>query len=277
MFLISYSMNKVQFDAPDTESLRKEYFVADMHHHTKYSHDSNNSVNHLLDQCEEKKIYLAITDHNTISGVLCAYQDPRKKWIIPGIEVTVKEGKDVLVYFYSVTALKAWFEKRIKPHMKRKNSLALNKTSYPMKDFLLDLQEEKCLVILPHPCCVRAKSTFHYFQNPSRAYLLECIHAIEVINETMTRKSNLAALGWAMSLAKPFSAGSDGHRPDRVGEAITYAKAKNKTEFLDAIKKGKAMVRGTELKPNERLMAGVSIVLQKSRVRNNHRLDSEEL
>lgn len=271
-------MNKVLFDPVNLEELRKEFFVADLHHHTKYSHDSNNPVSHILDQCEEKKIYIAITDHNTISGVLKAYADPRgKKWVIPGIEVTVKEGKDVLVYFYSVSALKAWFEKRIRPHMKRKSSLKLNKTSYPMKDLLLDLQEEKCLVVLPHPCCARAKSTFLYFQNPSYAYLLEHIHAIEVINETMTRKNNLAALGWAMSLAKPLAAGSDGHRRDRVGEAITYAKAKNKTEFLDAVKRGEAFVKGTELKPNQRLMAGVNIVLQKSRVRTNRRLDSEEL
>jgi len=270
-------MNKVLFDSVNLEDLRKDFFVADMHHHTKYSHDSNNSVSHILDQCEEKKIYVAITDHNTISGVLKAQTDPRKKWLIPGIEVTVKEGKDVLVYFYSVTALKKWFEKRIKPHMRRKSSLKLNKTSYPMKDLLLDLQEEKCLVVLPHPCCARAKSTYHYFQDSSRAYLLEYIHAIEVINETMTRKNNLAALGWAMSLAKPLAAGSDGHRPNRVGEAITYAKAKNKTEFLDAVKKGKTFVKGTELKPNQRLMAGVNIVLQKSRVRNNRKLDTEEL
>ena len=146
-----------------------------------------------------------------------------------------------------------------------------------MADFLRELPHDKCVVVLPHPCCARAKSTYHYFRKEKNEHLLKYIDAIEVINETMTRKSNLAALGWAISLGKPLTAGSDGHRKDRVGEAITYAKATSKKEFLNCIKNGETFVQGQELKPNQRVMAGVNIVFQKSRVRNNLKLDSEEL
>ena len=94
--------------------------------------------------------------------------------------------------------------------MKNHNSLRMNKTTYPIADLLYDLARVECVVVLPHPCCARIKSTYHYFQQADRQHLLNYVHGIEVINETMTRKNNLAALGWAMALGKPFTAGSDG-------------------------------------------------------------------
>ena len=269
-------MNSVTFSKPDLESLRKEFFVVDMHHHTKYSHDSGTPVQHIIDQCEEQQIHVAITDHNTISGVLKASElENGSKWIIPGIEITTKESKDILVYFYSVLALKRFFKQKVKPRIPQKSSIRMNKTTYSMKELLEDLSQEDCLIVVPHPCCARIKSTYHFFRKKTYAPLLKHVHAIEVINETMPRKSNLAALGWAMELGKPITAGSDGHRPNRVGEAVTYARASNKKEFLDAIKEGKCFVQGSELRPNERLMDAFHLVAEKAKIRNNKRLDKE--
>lgn len=269
-------MNNVIFARPDHEQLKKEFMVVDMHHHTKYSHDSNTPVQHVLDQAEELGIYVAITDHNTISGVLKAWESPRgRKWVVPGIEVTTKEKKDVLVYFYNVTDLKRFYKENLKPHMKEKSSITASSTSYPMRDLLFDLKDERCIVVLPHPVCARIKSTYHYFKKPSKQYLLEYVDGIEVINETMTHRNNLTALGWATSLGKPITAGSDGHRPDRVGEAVTAAKVSSKSAFLDAVKAGDTIIRGKELKLSKRFAGAYHLVVEKAKMRHNKRLDKE--
>lgn len=269
-------MNSVQFQTPDLDELKKEYFIADMHHHTKYSHDSNTSVAHVIDQAENLGIHVAITDHNAIGGVLNAFESERgRQWVIPGIEVATKEKKDVLIYFYDVKDLVTYYNKHVKPHLKKRSSIRLSTSTYPIADLLEDTAHVHCLVVLPHPVCARIKSTFHHFKADRRKHLLEYVHAIEVINEKMTHRNNLTALGWATALGKPMTAGSDGHRPDNVGAAVTAAKAKTKEEFLDAIKEGVAIVRGTELKMNQRVTAAYYLVAEKAKTRKNKKIDGE--
>ncbi|MBR9703401.1 PHP domain-containing protein, partial [Candidatus Woesearchaeota archaeon] len=92
---------EVDFRTPDLARLQEKYFVADMHFHTKYSHDCNTPVKKIIALAKELDIYVAITDHNRIHGVIDAYKTAEgRKRIIPGIEVTTKEGKDILLWFY---------------------------------------------------------------------------------------------------------------------------------------------------------------------------------
>jgi predicted metal-dependent phosphoesterase TrpH len=263
----------IAYEVPDIAKLRRDHFVADIHFHTRYSHDCSTPIPKVLERAKELGIYLAITDHNAIGGVLEAHKSALgRKLVIPGVEVTTKEGKDVLIYFYNLNDLKRFFTKRVKPHMKKKSSIRSNRTKYSIHDLLDDLVEERCVVVLPHPIGAKTRASYGYFQRKKNNHLLDYIDVIEVINETMTHKANLASLGWAVQLGKPISAGSDGHTLKRLGEAVVAAKAKNKNQFLDALRDGKTVLVGKELRFRQRVGAYLHIVKEKARVRKNRRV-----
>jgi len=266
-------MKRVAFSAPDLINMRKHYMVADMHFHTCYSHDCSTPVEKILEKARLLGIRVAITDHNTIGGVLKAYETPLgRKLIIPGIEVTTKQGKDILIYFYDVRDLVRFFEQKVKPHKKQKSSLRSDRTKYSIYDLLPDLQLERCVVAIPHPVGAKTRASYGFFQRRKNQRLLSYTHAIEVINETMTHKSNLTALGWAIQYQKPMTAGSDGHMLKRLGEAVTAAHVTTRAGLLDAIKHGHTFVAGKELGLPERVGTYLHIVKEKARIGKNRRM-----
>jgi len=257
---------KVLYGPPDLDELRKTHFVVDTHFHTKYSHDCNTPVPDILDRAERLGIHVAITDHNKINGVLEAYSlEKGQRLVIPGIEITTKEGKDVIALFYDVHDLVRFYESKVAIHIKKKNSLRSDTTKYSIHQLLPDLQAERCVVMLPHPVGSKNRACFHYFQKQENRYLLKYVHVIEAINETMTHKSNLTSLGWSVQLGKPVTAGSDGHILRRLGEAITAAQVSDMAGFLDAVKSGHTVINGREMRLSERI--GAAYVILKEKVR----------
>jgi len=266
----------VDYETPQLLELRKEYYVADMHSHTRHSHDSNTPVKELLWRAQKLGIHFAITDHNQIAGVIEAYDLPGgPEMVIPSIEITTKENRDVLVYFYSVMALQRFYDDQVKPRMKHRSSLRMNKTQFSMHDLLPALEREKCVIALPHPFCAKPKNSYALLHKEKNEHLLDYLHAIEVINETMTHQSNLAALGWAVQLKKGAIAGSDAHISQRLGMAVTAAKAKTHTEFLDAIRKGRVLVAGSEINFTSRVAVAFRLLREKGRLLKNIRVDKE--
>ena len=72
-------MSRVYFSPPDIERLRREHMLVDMHFHSRYSHDCSTSVEAIVKRCKELGVFVALTDHNSISGVLSAHR------IAPGV------------------------------------------------------------------------------------------------------------------------------------------------------------------------------------------------
>jgi len=71
----------------------------DMHCHTNHS-DAPVKISDLLRYAEKKKIGIAITDHNQVSGSIQAIKNSRTTLVIPGIEVSALDGPHILLYFY---------------------------------------------------------------------------------------------------------------------------------------------------------------------------------
>ncbi len=244
-------MLKAEFAAPDLKALAREGFVADMHFHTRHSHDCATPVKEIIRKARQLGIWVALTDHNRIGGVLEArkYKDAP---VIPGIELCSREGKEIIAYFYDDRDLEAFYSKRIKPYLKEKNALRSSRTPIPMADILDFLSRENCVVHVPHPFGPQPRRGYTFFSRKQRAHLLTLVHSVEVFNSQMTRRANLSAMGWMVQLGKGGAAGSDGHRLRSLGRAVTMSDAGTVEEHLDRIRKGDVRVYGTELKQHER-------------------------
>ena len=114
-------MGSVIFKKPPLRKFRKEgseLFGVDMHFHTKYSLDGISRITTSIKKAKKKRIGFAITDHNEIKGVISAYKNKKGSMIIPGIEVTCRNGVHMLVYFYTKGNLEEFYNKSLKPKMK---------------------------------------------------------------------------------------------------------------------------------------------------------------
>jgi predicted metal-dependent phosphoesterase TrpH len=268
---------RVYFQQPNIQALRGQYFLVDMHFHSKYSHDSSTPVEQIVRRAQELGIRVALTDHNSIAGVLAA-EKIAPGVVMPGIEICTKEGKDILAYFSTVAELEAFFHRVVKPHLRRKTSLQSNATSLSAKELLVELSRERCVVAIAHPFAVPPRRSHAFFGK--RRELLQHTHAIEVLNMTMLHSQNLSSIGWAVQHHKPMIGGSDGHTLAPLGSALTVAKAQSWEEFLDHVVKRKIFVIGEERRLRHQIkhqvVTATRLLTQKARVFKNFRQDRRE-
>jgi predicted metal-dependent phosphoesterase TrpH len=252
MFIVDYVV-------PDLPALTKEGFVADMHFHTSHSHDSKTAVVDIVKLARKLGVAVAVTDHNRIGGAL---EMSRFKGvsIIPAIEICTSEGKEVIPYFYDAGHLQEFFERRLAPFLKEKNALRSNRTSISLRELLAMLEEEECVVSLPHPFAPQPRQSYRFFSR--RHDLAAHVDVVEVFNQTMTRRANLAALGWAVQLRRGVVGGSDGHVLKRLGQGVTVTQATSVAEHLDLLAKGAARIYGTELKAHQRVLGYASTTVR---------------
>jgi predicted metal-dependent phosphoesterase TrpH len=109
--------------------------------------DGADAVGDIAQRARELGIGVAITDHNAIEGAveLDSYDDV---FSIPGIEVTSREGSHVLVYFYRINDLKAFFSEDIKPHM---GATVMSSIELDVESIVRRARKYNSVVIFPHP------------------------------------------------------------------------------------------------------------------------------
>lgn len=236
---------RIDFTKPDIDSLRKEHMLVDMHAHSAYSHDCSTPLDQIVARARKLGVHVALTDHNNISGVLAGMRLAPDVFF-PAIEITTKEGKDVIPYFYSVGELTDFYDSVVKKYVVRKSSLRSSATKISMADLLDALSRENCLVTLPHPFAVRPRRSYAFFKHPERRKLLRHIHAFEAINQTMLHRQNLAAIGWATQFDKAMVAGSDAHSLSPIGTTFTVAQATDWESFLNDVRVRRVMLIGEE-------------------------------
>jgi len=259
----------VRFEKPDVKKLRKEYMLVDMHFHSRYSHDSSTTIESIIKRAKELDVYVVLTDHNSITGVLRAHKmDPDR--VKPGVEVTTKEGKDVLIYFETVRELKEFFLKHVKPKIKNKSSIRGGKTGVKTADLFAALEKTKAFVALAHPFAVGPRRSYMFFRKKKQ--VIQRVNAFEVVNQALPHKGNLLAIGWAAEKGKPVIGGSDGHIVGMLGSAFTCCKASNWREFLNEIKKGNSVVVGEKRKMRHQVANLGRILKEKSKIRENRRI-----
>jgi predicted metal-dependent phosphoesterase TrpH len=236
--------HRIQFEKPNLAELKQENTVVDLHFHSCYS-DGYNTVEAIAGKARELGIGIAITDHNAIRAAV-EIDGYRGVFSIPGIEMTSREGTHVLIYFYQVEKLEAFYRNDVIPHMGHD---IMSSTSLPMEEIIKRARKYKTVIVFPHPYCGSYAGIQNtYFPEARRQKVFSMIDGIEVINSENMKKSNLRSALLGFNLGKGITGGSDGHRLSQMGKAVTYAPCRRSRQaFLDAIKGRKTKVIGKEI------------------------------
>jgi predicted metal-dependent phosphoesterase TrpH len=257
----------LHFSPVDHDRLGRDYATVDTHLHSKYSMDCATKPAIIYKAAKKKHLGIALTDHNEIKGVK-ALAEHKDLFLIPGIEVTSKELKDVLVYFDTVRDLESFYLREIKPKKLRLRRLRMNKVNRPFADILESARDFNATVVLPHPFGI--KNTYEFLSTPEHAHLLKHVHAIEAANGTLSRKANMAAYGWAQLLRKPITGGSDSHIRWSVGCFVTAAYDHSPSAFLAQVRAGNTQVFGVEQRT--RLKLATNFAMLKNKLLKNKKI-----
>jgi len=193
--------------------------TCDLHVHTNYSKDGESSIEEILRQAEKDGLdAIAITDHDSVDGAKKALAVPSRVLVIPGIEVSTKQGH--LLVLGVTEIIPAGLDVVATVNIARRMG---------------------ALVILPHPYHVwrhgvarRKKSGMHI------------VDAVEAFNSRyIVGSANQKAARIAKRLGKPCVGGSDAHNAKFVGFGRTYVDAeKTVPAILDAIRAGRVSCGG---------------------------------
>lgn len=236
--------HRILFERPNLDELTRRYTVVDPHFHTHYS-DGNNSVAAIVKRARKLNIGIAITDHNDIRGAVELDRN-RSLLNIPGIEITSKEGTHILVYFYDIKSLKAFYKGDVKPNMGHD---IMSSTSLEMEKIIERARAYETVVVFPHPYSATFTGIQNsYFSEERLERLFTMVDGIEVINAESLNKWNLRSALLGFNLDIGITGGSDGHRLAQMGKVVSYAVCENdRHAFLDAIRNKQTKVIGKEI------------------------------
>ncbi len=239
------NLNRIQFEAPHLDTLNSRYTVVDLHFHSHFS-DGADAVADIARRARQLGIGVAITDHNAIDGAveLDGYGDILS---IPGIEVTSREGAHVLIYFYRIDDLKAFYVGDIKPHM---GPTVMSSIGLDVESIVRCARKYNSVVVFPHPYSAAFTGICnHSFSDSQLNRLLGMADGVEVINSENLKRWNLKSALLGFNLNRVITGGSDGHSVRQMGCAVTYAVCeRSRKAFLDAVSRQAVKVVGTESK-----------------------------
>ncbi|MBW2968247.1 PHP domain-containing protein [Candidatus Woesearchaeota archaeon] len=259
-------MGSVIFRKPPLKKFAKEgLFGVDMHFHTQYSLDAVSRIGVAIKKAQKKGFGFAITDHNTVDGVMASYRLRKHALIIPGVEVTCSNGNHVLAYFYDHPETEEFFNKVIKPKM-RKNPFFADIT---VSELMEKAKAYNCLIGAPHPFAPGAVGMKH---TGITKKIERGLNIIEVINGYNFRKSNMDAVIWASTMMKGQTGGSDAHSTFELGKTLTFTSGHDVETVFEEILKRRSIVVGKE--DNIFIKAVMGVSKEGTYVNRSHRQHS---
>lgn len=251
---------KVYFERPRVERVLASGFQAvDMHFHTNHS-DAYTSVRSALSSAKRKGVGLAITDHNTPSGVLEAYRLQTGVLLIPGMEVSAEDGPHILLFFYDLPEMMDFYHREIET---RKGKSPYMATTLSTGDILERTAHYNCVRAAAHPygyfMFLRgvAKCVEKEYLGPETLARFE---AIEVINGGMTRNLNRKASDLAVRLGLGRVGGTDGHTLRDLGSVLTCGESTDVEGFLSDIVHRRSFVLGREKNLVDKILTAALLI-----------------
>lgn len=201
----------------------------DLHVHTNYSFDGFTSIREVVKVAHQRGLDgVAITDHNVIEASLKACQLKTNVIVIPGLEVSAREGHILALGITQVVP----------------KGLSASRT-------VEEVHKLGGVAIIAHPSRILGGGI--------RLELAKRINpdAIEVINSSsfFFSRQTECSRRLAENFSKPQTAGSDAHIYQAIGNAYTIIEVREATlnDILDAIKNGKTKPMGKPLSISNRI------------------------
>lgn len=237
----------VRFGPPDLRALENEgYAAVDMHVHTTHS-DGLMRVEDALARGRRIGASFAVTDHNTVTGAVEAVRKAGPdQVVVPGIEVSAAEGPHLLLYFYSADDLVDYHREVVAPALQASPYLA---TTLPTDEVLAGIEGRDALAVAAHPfgylflCRGVCKAIAAGELAPE---ILCRLDGLEGVCGGMTRAQNDRAIAFGAEHDLFLTGGTDAHLLGELGMVVTAARAGTLEEFLDAVRRGDALVWGQE-------------------------------
>jgi len=195
--------------------------ICDLHVHTNYSKDGESSVEDIIRAAEAAGLdAIAITDHDSVDGAKRALLYETSVLVIPGIEVTTKQG-----------------------HLLVLGVTEIIPAGLDVLDTIALARQMGAVLILPHPYHVWR----HGVARRKKAGMT-AVDAVESFNSRyIVGSANKKAARMALKLGKPCVGGSDAHNARFVGFGRTYVDAeKNVPAILEAIRAGNVTCGGKQ-------------------------------
>ncbi|MDD1654101.1 MAG: PHP domain-containing protein [Methanomicrobiales archaeon] len=191
----------------------------DLHVHTDASRDGESTIEDILRRAEAQGLdAIAITDHDTLSGVARARGTESRVIVIPGIEISTRQGHLIAL----------GISRAIPPGLDVMETISL-------------ARDQGAVTILPHP--------YHMWRHGAarRAHRAPgAVDAIEVFNSRyIVGSANRKAARVARKFRKPVVGGSDAHNARYVGFGYTLVAAEPTVpSILAAIREGRTAAGG---------------------------------
>ena len=205
---------------------------ADLHIHSNFSSDGKSTVEEILETAAEKGLgCIAITDHNTFEAYGLV-KDNGKVIVIPGIEVSSKEGH-ILAY---------GIDRDIPRGM-------------TVKETIDAIHEAGGVAFAAHP--------YRWWSGLGEENTLgNDFDGVEARNSRSTPSSNRRSEALAARIGKPVSAGSDAHTPQFIGDGFVELPDGITTwqEALNALMEGKAKPASASRRPANTLRYGTKSI-----------------
>lgn len=199
------------------ENLDLKSFYFDLHLHTVDS-DSLISPEELALFLNKKNYLIAITDHNSIGGVLALEKCGIK--VVPGIELGCEDGMELLVYFKNSSTCEDFYYNHILPF---KHPTRMARTLKNIWYYIDILKKYDAYISIPHINGIAQKN---FLKNKDYIFkLLEVVNAIEVNNFALSTKKNSVAKNLKLIYDLEGTYGSDAHS---MREVISFYRYLNK-------------------------------------------------